>query len=76
MCATSYLSINLGDLLPALGDLPDDDGVEDDERGVGHELHDDHLAPGAQFNRKHFGLRNHLSFGNEIPYTKKRFKNV
>ena len=30
---------------PALGNLPHDDGVEDDERGVGHELHDDHLAP-------------------------------
>ena len=32
-------------LSPALCDLPDDDGVEDDERGVGDELENDHLAP-------------------------------
>ena len=30
---------------PALVNLPDDDCVEDDERDVGDELHDDHLAP-------------------------------
>ena len=30
---------------PALVNLPDDDCVEDDERDIGDELHDDHLAP-------------------------------
>lgn len=30
---------------PALPYLPDDDGVEHDEREVGHQLHHDQLAP-------------------------------